>query len=156
MSKSVKKKYVKRTRAAERAVLKFLAAGLRPSQIAQRPNMPSERQIYAWAADVDKPFSQEYARVRPIGYARFVDEIVDISDDSTNDWMTIKKGDFEQEVPNREVVERSKLRIETRKWILCKCLPKIYGDKLDVNAKHEAGDSFKQLWSALSSGQVPV
>jgi len=33
---------------------------------------------------------------------------------------------------NGDHVQRSRLRIETRKWILSKALPKIYGDKVAV------------------------
>ncbi len=156
MTGKPRKKYVKRTRAVERAVLKLLATGMRPGEISLRDKMPSERQIYAWSADVDSEFSRDYARVRPIGYARLVDEILDISDDGRNDWMTIQRGDTEIEVPNREVVDRSKLRVDTRKWILSKCLPKVYGERIDVNAKHDASDAFKSMWTALSSGQMQV
>jgi hypothetical protein len=31
---------------------------------------------------------------------------------------------------NNEFVARSKLRVDSRKWILSKLLPKIYGDKI--------------------------
>ena len=151
MSKS-RKKYVKRTKAAEKAVCTMLAMGLIPKRIAERPGMPSERQIYSWAAEIDSPFSREYARARAIGYTRLADEIIEISDDGSNDWMKAKGG----YVVNREATERSKLRVDTRKWLLSKCLPKMFGDKLDVSAKHEAGDSFKQIWTALAQGHAMV
>jgi Bacteriophage Sf6, terminase small subunit-like len=32
-----------------------------------------------------------------------------------------------------EHVQRSRLRVEARKWLLSKALPKVYGDKLDLN-----------------------
>jgi hypothetical protein len=40
--------------------------------------------------------------------------------------------DEEADDPHRIAVRvaREKLRIETRKWILAKCLPKIYGDRV--------------------------
>ena len=30
---------------------------------------------------------------------------------------------------------RNRLRVDTRKWLLSKALPKIYGDRLEVNQK---------------------
>lgn len=148
--KKPRKKHVKRTPAVEKAVLRFLAAGLLPPEIEKRPGMPSKRQIYAWAGDIDSAFSRDYTRARQTGYIRLADEILEISDDGTNDWMEARGG----YVVNREATERSRLRVDTRKWLLSKALPKIWGDKLDVTNKHEAGDSFKAMWAALANGGV--
>jgi hypothetical protein len=38
---------------------------------------------------------------------------------------------------NKEVVNRSKLRVEARKWIAAKLKPKKYGEKLDVTSAGE-------------------
>lgn len=40
--------------------------------------------------------------------------------------------DIKEKVFNRENVERSKLRVDTRKWLMSRRLPKRYGDKVDV------------------------
>jgi hypothetical protein len=40
-------------------------------------------------------------------------------------------------------------RCENRRWILSKALPRIYGDRLDVTAKHDAGDG-SELLKALN------
>ncbi len=62
-----------------------------------------------------------------------IEEMIDIADDGSNDFMTITKGDKEYNVEDREVTNRSKLRVETRKWIASKLKPKKYGDKLDID-----------------------
>lgn len=41
-------------------------------------------------------------------------------------------------------------RCENRRWILSKALPRIYGDRLDVTAKHDAGDGWAELLKALN------
>jgi hypothetical protein len=53
------------------------------------------------------------------------EELLEIADDGSNDWTirTNKSGD-EYEVANTEVVQRSRLRIDVRKWYLSKVLPK--------------------------------
>lgn len=65
------------------------------------------------------------------------DQIIEIADDSSNDTKIIHKGDKEIEVENTEWVNRSKLRVEARKWIASKLKPKKYGDKLDLTSKDE-------------------
>ena len=59
-------------------------------------------------------------------------EIIDIADDGTNDFMTVVKGDEEYEAERKEVVNRSRLRVDSRKWLLSKLVPKKYGDTLAV------------------------
>jgi hypothetical protein len=97
-------------------------------------------------------FAPLYARAREIGYQKMADELVEIADDGRNDWMDIQRGKDTVRVVDKEAVQRSQIRIDTRKWILSKALPKMYGDKIDL--KHSAGDSFLSMWKALSSGQV--
>lgn len=59
-------------------------------------------------------------------------KIIAISYDDEHDTMTIKKGDHEKEVMNKEWVMRSKLKIEALQWIASKLLPHMYGDKVTV------------------------
>ncbi|MBV5333021.1 terminase small subunit protein, partial [bacterium] len=75
-------------------------------------------------------FSAQYTRaiqIRAIGWA---EEIIEISDDGSQDTYIDNNGN---ERTNNEVVARSRLRTDSRKWMLSKVLPKVYGDKLDVN-----------------------
>jgi hypothetical protein len=53
-----------------------------------------------------------------------------IADDATSDWMERQRqGGTIEIVLNREHVERPRQRIDARKWLLSKALPKKYGDK---------------------------
>lgn len=112
----------------------------------ENPNLPSDRTVRRWALDAEHPFSPQYTRAREIGYHKMADETVDIADDGTND-VTTNDGKM---VVNTDVIARSRLRVDTRKWLLSKALPKIYGDKLElsgsVNHTHE--DRLRQLEEA--------
>jgi hypothetical protein len=58
------------------------------------------------------------------------DELLDIADDSTNDYMDRVGKDGEvTRVLDQEAMARSRLRLDTRKWMLSKMLPKVFGDK---------------------------
>ena len=58
------------------------------------------------------------------------EELLDIADDGANDWLKNKNG----LMLNKEVVLRSRLRVDTRKWYLSKVLPKKFGEKLDLTS----------------------
>lgn len=60
------------------------------------------------------------------------EEILDISDDGSNDWMEVNYGEHTAWKTNGEALQRSRLRVDTRKWLMAKMKPKVYGDKLDM------------------------
>lgn len=106
-----------------------LAAGESLIGICREERMPAESTVRAWALDAGHPISAKYTRARELQAERLADEIFEIADDGTNDWMTrTLKGGLEIEVPNEEVLSRSRLRVEARKWYLSKVLPKKYGE----------------------------
>jgi hypothetical protein len=77
-------------------------------------------------------FSTEYARARELCYEHWADEIIDVADDGSNDWMERTRRDGSVEtVLDREHVSRSELRINARKWLLSKLLPKKFGDRVE-------------------------
>lgn len=84
--------------------------------------------VLGWV-EAHSSFGEQYAKARAIGYQLLADEILQISDYSTSDTYTDDNGN---ERTNTEVVARSRLRVDTRKWMLSKMLPKIYGDKIAV------------------------
>ncbi len=95
--------------------------------------MPSARTIHRWLdKEENKEFRQQYARACEDRYENIADEMFEIADDGSNDLMTIEKGDNSYEVENKEVTNRSKLRVQLRQWYLGKVMPKKYGDKVDV------------------------
>jgi hypothetical protein len=82
--------------------------------------------VRRWALDLRNPFSAQYARAREFGYHRMFDEILEIADDSTNDYVRRLMDNGETFlVLNTDHIARSKLRVETRKWFLARTLPKI-------------------------------
>ena len=82
--------------------------------------------VLEWEAS-NKVFANQYARARSAGYALLADELIQIADDGQNDTYTDDAGN---ERTNQDVIARSRLRVDTRKWMLSKMLPKVYGDKL--------------------------
>lgn len=89
--------------------------------------------IAQWLRD-DPQFREQYARACDIRADAIFEDMLEIADDGSNDWMERKNSEGEvigwQE--NGEALRRSALRIETRKWLAGKMKPKVYGDKIAV------------------------
>lgn len=87
-------------------------------------NMPSTQTFYIWLQDIEK--SKQYARATEIRADAIFDEIIEIADDSSRDEIELEDRII---VENREFINRSRLRVDARKWIASKLNPKKYGDK---------------------------
>lgn len=96
--------------------------------------MPTEGAVRKWARDADHPFSTHYEKARLVGYFAMLDEMLEIADDGTNDTYEDGQG---RTITNHDVIARSRLRIDTRKWTLAKMLPKVFGDKLQLGGDGE-------------------
>jgi hypothetical protein len=111
--------------------------------------MPAKSTVLAWLADDDKTaFRTKYAQAREIQADGFVDEMVEIADDGSNDWMEKNFGEETRWVENGEVLRRSQLRISTRQWIAEKLKPKKYGAKVEL--EHGVTGEVSQLLEAIN------
>ena len=98
-------------------------------------DMPAYETFYNWLNDENK--AKQYARATEIRAEAIFDEMFEIADDGTNDYGTkILLDGSEIEVLNSEHIQRSRLRIDTRKWALSKMNPKKYGDKIETKNEH--------------------
>jgi hypothetical protein len=109
-----------------------------------KPNFPAKSDIYRELAK-NEVFRDKYAQARQMQAEAMADEILRIADDGSNDLMTISKGNESYEVENKEVVNRSRLRVDTRKWLMSKLLPKKYGDRLELDNKHSGSVDLKPI-----------
>jgi hypothetical protein len=105
-----------------------LAGGESLRTICAEEGMPNKATVFRWLAAHDD-FATIYARAREVQAEVLADELVEIADDGSNDWMEKKFGEETRWVENGEVLRRSQLRISTRQWIAERLLPKKYGNK---------------------------
>ena len=100
--------------------------------------MPNKTTVIRWLFEDDfqgetmfAEFRNHYEKARITQMHMMAEELLEIADDGSNDYMTREnKNGEEHEVLNAEHVQRSRLRVDTRKWLLSKVLPKVYGDKV--------------------------
>jgi hypothetical protein len=121
------------TKALADEICERLAAGESLSKICKPDHMPAKSTVCLWVLEDREGFAEQYDKARRLQAQLLADEIVDIADDSTNDYMLRQsKSGEEYEAANPEVIGRSRLRVDTRKWYLSKVLPKVYGDRVET------------------------
>lgn len=96
--------------------------------------MPSFFAIKEWLTE-DEALATQYARAKQEQAEYLAEELLEIADDGSNDWMLSNAQNNPGWVANGEHLQRSKLRVDTRKWLMSKLLPKKYGDKQEVEHK---------------------
>ncbi|MBZ0262978.1 MAG: terminase small subunit protein [Hyphomicrobiales bacterium] len=131
--------------------------------ISRREGMPSKSAMLRWLAKYED-FRDHYARASAVRSGVFMEETIDITDNASNDWMEINDGENRGWRANGENIQRSKLRVETRKWMAIKLLPKMYGDKTVIvheqpdtsNLTLEEIDTLLPLMAKISSAKAGV
>jgi hypothetical protein len=129
------------THAAQLEICARLAQGESLNKICKDKAMPSRASVMRALHGESPEFSEfrvQYARARDSLLDVYADQIIDIADDGTTDYV-IKTGrnGHEYEAVDQEHIQRSRLRVEARKWILSKLKPETYGDKLIGAVEHQ-------------------
>lgn len=108
-------------------------------------DMPSEYTIQRWRYRIED-FRVQYAQAKMTQADLLAEECLDIADDSSQDIRVTEDG---KTMIDSEFVARSRLRVDTRKWLASKLLPKQYGDKSLLEQKTEENELLKQELIAL-------
>lgn len=107
------------------------------------PELPKKVTINKWRLRHPE-FAMRFAHAKLIQAELLAEEILDICDDDSEDTKLDKDGN---KVFNSEFVARSRLRVDTRKFLASKLIPKIYGINSQpqqiVISSHE--DALKEL-----------
>lgn len=94
--------------------------------------MPSIGTILRWVSE--KPeFREQYARAREVQAETHADDIVTIADGPAEGDDSVKTA-------------RDRLRVDSRKWVASKLLPKKYGDKLQQEVSGPDGGAIAVTW----------
>ncbi len=91
----------------------------------QDETRPSYTSVMRWL-ESNEAFRDNYARARQDQADYLAEEIVQIADDGANDTYATDDG----ERTNQDVIARSRLRVDARKWYASKLAPKKYGDRV--------------------------
>ena len=105
--------------------------------ICRDDRMPVMSTVFYWIRN-NKEFSEQYALAKEEMVECMASEISEIADDATNDFYekALQNGEVKV-VGDMELVNRSRLRVDARKWICERLAPKKYGPKSDLNLTGE-------------------
>jgi hypothetical protein len=104
--------------------------------------MPAKSTVLLWLTKPEySAFLDQYTRAREVQADSLVDEIPDIADDGSNDWMERRdaEGGNVGWRENGEAIGRSRLRIDARKWLAGQMKPKVYGERKSVELTGKDG-----------------
>ena len=131
----------KYTAAIADEICQRLSLGESLRSVCRDEHMPDESTVREWARNPEHDFSPRYIRARETGCYALADETLEIADNGSNDWMVRHSANGDDvTVLNSEHVQRSRLRVDTRKWLLSKMLPAVFGDRIQ-----HAGDAQQPL-----------
>lgn len=119
-----------------------LASGMSLRTVCKADDMPNASTVFLWIQR-HKEFREQYDRAKEESADALAEEMLDIADEGSNDWMENNDPDNPGYRANGEHIQRSRLRVDTRKWYASKLKPKKYGEKLDV--EHGGAVSLKVI-----------
>lgn len=139
---------VKFTQDAADSICDLIAEGASLRAVCRLPDQPSASAVFKWLSE-QPAFAEQYARACEARAETMFEEMLDIADESAFDTVIGENGDR----ANAEWISRSKLRVDTRKWMLSKMQPKKYGDKI---TQEHTGNLFDSLLAAVDGTGLKV
>lgn len=138
------------TQAIADSICEQIADGKSLRTICEAKGMPAKSSVFKWLKEIPA-FSDQYARAREAQADALFDEILQIADDGERDTYVDKDGN---ERTDQDVIARSRLRVDARKWMAGKLRPKVYGDKLELGGtvSFSIADQIKKAHEERSAG----
>lgn len=130
------------TPATARKIIEGLSKGTPLTIVCTHSNMPGIRTVYDWIEKIPG-FSADIARARDAGWDQIALDALAIADAGDRDTITYVKNEETVEIPDKEWMMRSKLRVETRLKLLAKWDSKRYGEKVTAEISGPDGKPIK-------------
>lgn len=102
-------------------ICELLMLGWTLTKVCKKEGMPSYTTIVHWLSK-NEEFRTQYEFARNVGYDKMADDILDIADNNEGDIKEDGKVDWDN-------INRARLKVDTRKWLMSHALPKKYGSK---------------------------
>ena len=123
-----------------------IADGKSLRSICLTEEMPNKSTVFRWLAD-NQPFRDQYALAREAQADSLFEDSLDIADDGSRDYQPDADGN---ERVDHDHIARSRLRVDTRKWMAGKLRPKKYGERLDLTHANPDGTTLLPPTIAIS------
>lgn len=91
-----------------------------------------------WRRDSPEVDTQ-YARAREDRAHLWAEQLMEIADTPVEGRKTVEKPDGGVEITTGDMIEHRRLRIDARKWMMARILPKVYGEKVSQEVSGPGG-----------------
>lgn len=112
-------------------ICSMLSQGYSLRTVWKEKRCPALATIFWWMRNYPD-FLKQYEKAKEESADALVEEMFDIADNGGNDWMEQNDPDNPWYKMNGEAIQRSRLRVDIRKWAASKLKPKKYWDKLAI------------------------
>jgi hypothetical protein len=131
----------KYTKLLANEICRRIASGRTTLSVSKDEDMPNRSTIIDWTYQHEE-FSTMYDLARKKLFDHWADEIIDEACDESRDYQKRKrtkisndgkkttKEIIEETVSDNTATGRDRLKVDSKKWILSRLLPKTYGDKI--------------------------
>lgn len=110
-----------------------VASGMSLAAACRLPGFPGASTAYQWRRDYPE-FAEALDIANQIRGDVVIDEASVIADDSSQDWQEVTRKDGRVEIVlNNEHVQRSKIRVDLRKWTAARLSRRQWGDNKSVD-----------------------
>jgi len=117
-------------------IIEQIQAGASVKSILDNPDYPSRTTFYSWI-NKNPDFIELYKTATEIRADGIFDDMLVIADDRSQDRFLDAQGNYQQSMT---AVNRARVQLDTRKWVLGRMNPRKYSDKIDITS---GGDKLK-------------
>jgi hypothetical protein len=116
-------------------ICEMMIEGRSLREICAMSGMPARRTVFYWLRD-HQEFRDRYEIARLMQVEWWAHEIIEIADDASGDFVITDSG---ERVVDHEHINRARLKIDARKWLMSKLHPQRYGDRVtaDVTVRRD-------------------
>jgi hypothetical protein len=135
-------------------VCELMVEGVSLREICGMPGMPSRQSIFNWL-EKSEEFRQRYEIARLMQVEYWAHEIIEIADDASDDFVINEEG---ERVIDHENINRARLRVDARKWLMSKLNPQRFGDRVtaDITVKRDMRELSDGELLRIVQGSAPA
>jgi hypothetical protein len=119
-------------------ICESMADGKSLREICKAKDMPNRRTVLRWIEN-DEKLAAQYSEAMNARADHYFDEILEIADKVRVGSKRTTKADGGVEITKGDMIERARLQVDARKWVLARMNPKKYGDKFTQELTGEGG-----------------
>ncbi len=119
-------------------VCRGICAGQSIRTVCKADDMPDIATVFRWMRQYPD-FCEQYTRATLERTELHAEDMIDIADDSSADYAERLENGKASVLADHDHINRARLRVDTRKWIASKLLPKKYGDQPAVQVDLNLG-----------------